>query len=840
MRKQNKRLLLGTLATLACGFVAIAQDDLDSLLNDLEAESKPKAAATTPVAAPEAPAVKEKPAAAPVVAEQKPAEEAPAQVQEKPAEEATVVAEEKPAPAPVVEEKPAEAAPVVAEEKPAEEVKAVVAEEKPAPAPVVAEEKPVAATPVAAEEKPAVPAPIKVAQNDELNKLMNAPAPSGMIVDTNNKDAALISELMTDQKLRRDTINQHAQYEISQGNAAFLAGDYDGAYRYFTRAEQLLSEHASFNQLRDECHAARANAKYEAAKRARDEKNYEAANALAVEAQKLGHSAAGLLIEDLKGDVVEDFKANVADIKHRRNDQDYKESRDVIRKRLRAAAQYLAVSDLDKATEEAELVLRSDPYNSQAIALRSRIQRRRDIVIGNEREAQRRAMIADVGAAWRPVYAVNSMELEGIDDKTVKTSVGDDPVRSTEQAIEARMKEMMLPAISFRPPATIIDAVDFFRQASKDYDRPEIPLEQRGFNFVLQLSNALTAAAAPAEEEKAGGDEFGAVAQEDNSGGVPQIPNISASNVSMWEALSLVCKISGFKFKVQGSIVMVMPKDMTTDELVQRSYNVVESFLDRMNDASSSLKEQQAGAGFGGGGNDAEAESGSSNSEADWKNFFAQMGVSWPANSRITYLKAVGKLRVTNTAEQLAILEQALNMLNVTPTLIEIETRFVEVAQEDMNSLGFEWLLNSDYSFNAGGKLGKVLGLKDGEFAKAPDATSPNTQGAAWQNKQSGLNYNPPVNSGKNVGLNAVNGTDYTTGMRYLSTENNHISGNGNSTNDKFMKLNAFIGNADLSMILHMLSQRSDTDLLSAPKVVTKSGQEAVIKVVTIYRYPQD
>jgi general secretion pathway protein D len=54
------------------------------------------------------------------------------------------------------------------------------------------------------------------------------------------------------------------------------------------------------------------------------------------------------------------------------------------------------------------------------------------------------------------------------------------------------------------------------------------------------------------------------------------------------------------------------------------------------------------------------------------------------------------------------------------------------------------------------------------------------------------------------------------------------------------MRFNAFLGNADLSMILHMLSQRSDTDLLSAPKIVTKSGQEATIKVVTIYRYPQD
>ena len=54
------------------------------------------------------------------------------------------------------------------------------------------------------------------------------------------------------------------------------------------------------------------------------------------------------------------------------------------------------------------------------------------------------------------------------------------------------------------------------------------------------------------------------------------------------------------------------------------------------------------------------------------------------------------------------------------------------------------------------------------------------------------------------------------------------------------MRVNAFLGQADLSMILHMLSQRSDTDLLSAPKVVTKSGEQAVIKVVTEYIYPQD
>jgi len=88
--------------------------------------------------------------------------------------------------------------------------------------------------------------------------------------------------------------------------------------------------------------------------------------------------------------------------------------------------------------------------------------------------------------------------------------------------------------------------------------------------------------------------------------------------------------------------------------------------------------------------------------------------------------------------------------------------------------------------------------------------------------------------------MNAIDGVNYSTGQRYLSTEGNKIAGEGNRINDNFMRVNAFLGNADLSMILHMLSQRSDTDLLSAPKVVTKSGQEAIMKVVTEYIYPTE
>ena len=706
--------------------------------------------------------------------------------------------------------------------------------------------------------------------------------------------------------------------------------DWDRAYKQYRLAAAHLNDREESRPLRKECEEGMAEAQYQAGKQAMKEGDRTTARKFAEEALALHHPRANQLVEALSGEAEQDSEKDVSAIQHRRNDPDYKESREVIRRRLRRSAQYLSVSDIDNALDQCDLVLRTDPYNSEALALRARIQRRRDQILLKERDATRRGMIADVDAAWRPVYAVNSPELKSIDGGTMQSPLGGDREHSVEQMIEKRMKEIFLPSLSLRPPATIIDAIDHFRQAAKDYDRPDIPIDQRGISLILDMGRTLTGVgeAKQATEES---NDFSANADEGEAaaaGDVPQIPNISTDRISLYEALKTVCRITGFKFEIQGHIVMVMPKDMTTDELITRSYTVTENFADRMSGASSDMKEMKSG-GFGS--NDEESEG--TDQTLAWKKIFTEMGVQWPKGSQISYIKSLGKLRVTNTSDQLAVFEQALNEMNVTPTMIEIETRFVEVAQEDLNSLGFEWLLNSDYSFNVGGKLGKVLGLKDitqqtvtsggedvfawvpkggGQYAYEKIGTTGTTESKVWR-KWNGSGYAGTANgptrtitgvdpttgkwtygdwitknisdpswanqtaktypatwstpknmgtadnpnwvsemltpeyttyrrtkTGKNVGINAINGTDYSSGMRYLSQEGNHISGEGNSSNDQFMRLNAFLGNADLSMILHMLSQRNDTDLLSAPKVVTKSGQEAVIKVVTEFIYPQD
>jgi len=105
--------------------------------------------------------------------------------------------------------------------------------------------------------------------------------------------------------------------------------------------------------------------------------------------------------------------------------------------------------------------------------------------------------------------------------------------------IEQRMKAMRLPAVSFRPPATIIDAVEFFRLASRDYDRPDLPFEKRGFNMLLQTGGA----------------------------DAPTIPMLSLRDVSFYDALKFVCARVDYTFEISYEadlsdvIVTIKPRD---------------------------------------------------------------------------------------------------------------------------------------------------------------------------------------------------------------------------------------------------------------------------------------
>ena len=833
-----------------------------------EVAAEPVVAEEPVVAKVEEPVVAEEPAAAkvdePAVAEEpvvakvdEPAEEP------KPVEEPVAVAEE---PVAVAEE------PVVAKvEEPVEEPKPV---EEPA---AVAEE------PAAKAEEPAA-------------QTAQAPADIDPAKLFTGKDAELLSSAYETELIRRRALEEQALREIADARRAMGEEEYLTAVKHYRNASHYITDGPKSTDMRKECRQGIAEGYYLAALQEDRIGRRERAMKLMDKAVTHRHPKARKQLETWKAaDDPDANKTAVSSIRHRINETEYQEKRDRFTARLKRARQLMSTRELDAAQEECELVLKEDKYNEEAHALRRRIIAMRRRIYATEIQSSRDGMIAEVDRAWRPVYATKSKDAKEAAARTIKKVADDDPERRQEQNILKRMKEMRIPAISFKPPMTIADAVEFFNGASRDYDRPDLPIEQRGFNIILRTPEAIRAPAAQnaaaAGNEFAVDDEAAAGAQQNQNSGLPVIPYISASNLTFWEALKYVCDSVDYKFKVQGPMVIVMHKDISIDEMATRSYPVLSSFIERVDSASSALREMKTSNAAGGGMFNAGGDDGGGEKqERDWKELFRTLGIDWPEGSSITYMKPLGKLFVKNTYENLAELERLLNEMNAEPRLIEIEARFVEVCQEDLSSLGFEWILNSDYSLGLGSHLSRLLRVRDGKYgslssatttansstvtttpettvadttsldgppAAAPDTSSSGTANTGTSTSASPLagttTLNPYmrtvnadwVRSGRshhgNMGLDAINGTSvYKTGQRWLSDLGNHVSGEGVSNNDQFMRLNAYIGAADLSLILHMLAQRSDTDLLSAPKVLTRHGEEAVMKVVTEFIYPTD
>jgi general secretion pathway protein D len=78
------------------------------------------------------------------------------------------------------------------------------------------------------------------------------------------------------------------------------------------------------------------------------------------------------------------------------------------------------------------------------------------------------------------------------------------------------------------------------------------------------------------------------------------------------------------------------------------------------------------------------------------------------------------------------------------------------------------------------------------------------------------------------------------SGFNYLNNNSDKAIMGGAPVLDNVATFTSILTNPELSVVLHMLSSKQNTDLLSAPKVVSQAGTPATIKVVTEYIYPTE
>ncbi len=203
------------------------------------------------------------------------------------------------------------------------------------------------------------------------------------------------------------------------------------------------------------------------------------------------------------------------------------------------------------------------------------------------------------------------------------------------------------------------------------------------------------------------------------------------------------------------------------------------------------------------------------------RQFFTTAGVDFtPPGKAIFFNDRLGMLMVRATLQELDIIEQAMQVLNMSPPQVTIEARFLEILQEDLKSLGFDWLLGNTLMRNGG------IGVQGGT---APSFGTPGSSGSAAN--PTGVFPGPlatdPI-SGQILGLSP--GTTLPSASDNLVT-----SGLRNAVNAPAIgTITGILTDPQFRVVIRALEQRRGVNLMTAPKVTTLSARQAQIKTVEV------
>ena len=145
------------------------------------------------------------------------------------------------------------------------------------------------------------------------------------------------------------------------------------------------------------------------------------------------------------------------------------------------------------------------------------------------------------------------------------------------------------------------------------------------------------------------------------------IPQITATDISFYDALNLVCECVEYRFEIANGTIVVLPKDMALVELPTQWLDVDD---DRLHETVSAWaaydKERNDSFGF------EQKDEDQDSFCSDVKGFLGDHNVKWPPGSRLRYLSSTSQLRITNCLEEI---ERIRALLHKNKILIEAQQR---------------------------------------------------------------------------------------------------------------------------------------------------------------------
>jgi hypothetical protein len=185
------------------------------------------------------------------------------------------------------------------------------------------------------------------------------------------------------------------------------------------------------------------------------------------------------------------------------------------------------------------------------------------------------------------------------------------------------------------------------------------------------------------------------------------------------------------------------------------------------------------------------------------RSFFQTLGVDLTAPGKAIFFNdRLGELFVRATEQDLDTIENAIEVLNHVSPQVHVKARFIEVAQEDDKALGFDWYLGNFTAGNVQTTAGNAGSVNVPVTQNNPSGTFPG---------------------------NALSGTLIPQGIQSLT------SGLRNPLDAPAVaSITGILTDPNFQVVLHALEQRSGTETLAEPEIVTTSGRQTQVRATEL------
>lgn len=441
----------------------------------------------------------------------------------------------------------------------------------------------------------------------------------------------------------------------------------------------------------------------------------------------------------------------------------------------------------DLAFKRCEQALNIDKYNIATRRLMEKINGARQEYADAAYSESRGDLLAKVSKAW---------ELPVKKFKSSQTSIVEQPQISSRntQAIADKLDSIKIPRIDFTD-SSIREALEFIKKRARELDESESDPDKQGVNIVLKLPPDADASAYPI--------------------------TLALDDVPLRAALEYVSQAASLKIKIEPYAVVVVPQTENTDVLFTKEYKVPPSFIQALPGASTGAVLEGVAAGS--------QSVVAARSQA--LEYLEAQGVPFKdiSGASALFIPSTSRLIVKNTQLNLDLVDNLVNAATeAAPTQIEIEAKFVEVTQNNLKELGFDWLLGQ-FALAGGSGFSRI----DGGGGTEGFGRSINPAGFPLKNL-----------SGTPVGAKSSTSGPITAGNRSGSTAMSVnaidalLLGSPVGQGAGALSVAGVFTNPEFQIVLRALNQKKGVDLISAPKVTTQTSRKATIEIVREFLYP--